>query len=57
VLNASGGLEKDKPASYAMELNFTAQVRMLEAVLPLMPAGSCVVFVTSGHVTFVGTTD
>jgi 3-oxoacyl-[acyl-carrier protein] reductase len=34
VLNASGGLEKDKPASYAMELNLTAQVRMLEAVLP-----------------------
>ena len=47
VLNASGGLEKGKPASYAMELNLTAQVRTLEAVLPLMQAGGCVVFVTS----------
>ena len=47
VLNASGGLEKGKPASYAMELNLTAQVRTLEAVLPLMPSGACVVFVTS----------
>ena len=26
ILNASGGLEKDKPDSYAMELNLTAQV-------------------------------
>jgi 3-oxoacyl-[acyl-carrier protein] reductase len=34
VLNASGGLEKDKPASYAMELNLAAQVRTVEAVLP-----------------------
>lgn len=47
VLNASGGLEKGKPASYAMELNLTAQLRTLEAVLPLMPNGACVVFVTS----------
>ncbi|MDP9009346.1 MAG: SDR family oxidoreductase [Pseudomonadota bacterium] len=54
VLNASGGLEKDKPASYAMELNLTAQVRVLEAMLPLMPAGSCVVFVTSHLAHFYG---
>jgi 3-oxoacyl-[acyl-carrier protein] reductase len=26
VLNASGGMEKDKPETYAMELNHTAQV-------------------------------
>jgi 3-oxoacyl-[acyl-carrier protein] reductase len=56
VLNASGGLEKDKPASYAMELNLTAQVRMLEAVLPLMPRGGCVVFVTSHLAHFYGRT-
>jgi 3-oxoacyl-[acyl-carrier protein] reductase len=54
VLNASGGLEKDKPASYAMELNLTAQVRVLEAVLPLMPRGGCIVFVTSHLAHFYG---
>ena len=54
VLNASGGLEKDKPESYAMELNLTAQVRTLEAALPLMPRGGCVVFVTSHLAHFHG---
>jgi 3-oxoacyl-[acyl-carrier protein] reductase len=54
VLNASGGLEKNKPASYAMELNLTAQVRMLEAALPLMHEGGCVVFVTSHLAHFYG---
>jgi 3-oxoacyl-[acyl-carrier protein] reductase len=54
VLNASGGLEKDKPANYAMELNLTAQVRTLEAVLPLMAAGGCVIFVTSHLAHFYG---
>jgi 3-oxoacyl-[acyl-carrier protein] reductase len=54
VLNASGGLEKDKPAGYAMELNLTAQVRTLEALLPLMPSGACVVFVTSHLAHFHG---
>jgi 3-oxoacyl-[acyl-carrier protein] reductase len=54
VLNASGGLEKDKPASYAMTLNLTAQVNTLEAALPLMPPGGCVVFVTSHWAHFYG---
>ena len=54
VLNASGGLEKDKPPSYAMELNLNAQVRTFEAVLPLMPRGGCVVFVTSHLAHFYG---
>jgi 3-oxoacyl-[acyl-carrier protein] reductase len=54
VLNASGGLEKGKPAAYAMELNLTAQVRMLEAALPLMREGGCVVFVTSHLAHFYG---
>jgi NAD(P)-dependent dehydrogenase (short-subunit alcohol dehydrogenase family) len=54
VLNASGGLEKGKPAAYAMELNLTAQVRMLEAALPLMPGGACVIFVTSHLAHFYG---
>jgi 3-oxoacyl-[acyl-carrier protein] reductase len=54
VLNASGGLEKDKPASYAMELNLTAQVRVLDAMLPMMPSGGCIVFVTSHLAHFYG---
>lgn len=54
VLNASGGLEKGKPATYAMELNLTSQVRTLEAVLPLMRSGGCVVFVTSHLAHFYG---
>ena len=54
VLNASGGLEKGKPASYAMELNLSAQVRTLESLLPLMPSGGCVVFVTSHLAHFYG---
>jgi NAD(P)-dependent dehydrogenase (short-subunit alcohol dehydrogenase family) len=54
VLNASGGLEKDKPASYAMQLNLTAQVRTLETMLPLMRSGGCVVFVTSHLAHFYG---
>jgi 3-oxoacyl-[acyl-carrier protein] reductase len=54
VLNASGGLEKGQPASYAMELNLSAQVRTLESLLPLMPTGGCVVFVTSHLAHFYG---
>jgi 3-oxoacyl-[acyl-carrier protein] reductase len=54
VLNASGGLEKDRPASYAMDLNLTAQVQTLSAALPLMPAGGCIVFVTSHWAHFYG---
>lgn len=54
VLNASGGLEKDKPDTYAMELNVTAQVRTLETALPLLPRGGCVIFVTSHWAHFYG---
>jgi 3-oxoacyl-[acyl-carrier protein] reductase len=54
VLNASGGLEKGKPASYAMELNLTAQMRTLDAVLPLMQSGGAIVFVTSHLAHFYG---
>ncbi len=54
VLNASGGLEKDKPESYAMQLNLTAQVQTLTAALPLMPKGGCIVFVTSHWAHFHG---
>jgi NAD(P)-dependent dehydrogenase (short-subunit alcohol dehydrogenase family) len=54
VLNASGGLEKDKPADYAMQLNLTAQVRLVDASLPLMPRGGRIVFVTSHMAHFYG---
>ncbi len=54
VLNASGGLEKDKPLDYAMNLNLTAQARLAELAQPLMATGSCVVFVTSHLAHFYG---
>lgn len=54
VLNASGGLEKDKPASYATDLNVSAQVNTLTAALPLMPRGGAIVFVTSHWAHFHG---
>jgi NAD(P)-dependent dehydrogenase (short-subunit alcohol dehydrogenase family) len=54
VLNASGGLEKDKSADYAMQLNLTAQVQLVDAALPLMPKGSRIVFVTSHMAHFHG---
>jgi NAD(P)-dependent dehydrogenase (short-subunit alcohol dehydrogenase family) len=54
ILNASGGLERDRPATYAMELNRDAQLRTLDAVLHLMPAGGRVVFVTSHWAHFYG---
>ncbi len=54
VLNASGGLEKEKPVDYAMQLNHTAQLRTVDVVLPLMPAGSTILFVTSHWAHFYG---
>ena len=54
ILNASGGLEKGKSAAYAMELNLTAQVRTLDAVLPLMRSGASIIFVTSHLAHFYG---
>ena len=54
VLNASGGLEQDKPADYAMQLNLTAQVNLVHGALPLMPRGSRIVFVTSHLAHFYG---
>jgi NAD(P)-dependent dehydrogenase (short-subunit alcohol dehydrogenase family) len=54
VLNASGGLENDKPADYAMRLNVKAQLDTVDAALRLMAAGSRIVFVTSHHAHFHG---
>ena len=47
ILNASGGLEKNVAPDYAMTLNLSAQVGLIEAALPLMTRGGRLVFVTS----------
>lgn len=50
VLNASGGLERDLLAEnpdYPMHINRDAQAALVEALQPLMPTGSTIVFVTS----------
>lgn len=54
ILNASGGLEKGKPPDYAMQLNLTAQMRVVDLALPLMPRGGRIVFVTSHMAHFYG---
>lgn len=54
VLNASGGLERDKPVDYALQLNQIAQERTVERALPLMQAGGQIVFVTSHLAHFYG---
>ncbi len=56
VLNASGGMEAGAQEDYALRLNRDAQVRVLEAAVPLMDAGSRVVFVTSHQAHFIGST-
>jgi 3-oxoacyl-[acyl-carrier protein] reductase len=57
VLNASGGMEQGMAEDYAMQLNRDAQVRVLQAALPLMAAGSRVVFVTSHQAHFIETVE
>jgi NAD(P)-dependent dehydrogenase (short-subunit alcohol dehydrogenase family) len=52
ILNASGGMERDVPADYAMRLNRDAQVRMVDLAAPIMPPGSRIVFVTSHQAHF-----
>jgi NAD(P)-dependent dehydrogenase (short-subunit alcohol dehydrogenase family) len=50
ILNASGGMERDALAAnpnYPMLINRDAQLALLDAVLPGMPEGGVVVFVTS----------
>lgn len=55
VLNASGGMESGLGEDYAMRLNRDAQVSVLDAALPLLGAGSRVVFVTSHQAHFIET--
>jgi NAD(P)-dependent dehydrogenase (short-subunit alcohol dehydrogenase family) len=50
VLNASGGLERDRLAEdpdYPMRINRDAQLAAIDHALPLLPAGASVVLVTS----------
>lgn len=54
ILNASGGLEKNKAQDYAMQLNAISQERLVELALPLMPRGARIVFVTSHLAHFHG---
>ncbi|KKI16834.1 MULTISPECIES: SDR family oxidoreductase [unclassified Leucobacter] len=56
VLNASGGMESGMAEDYALQLNRDAQLRVLDAALPLLGEGSRVVFVTSHQAHFINTT-
>lgn len=53
VLNASGGLELGAGPDYAMRLNRDAQLRLTDAVRPIMRPGGRIVFVTSHQAHFV----
>lgn len=55
ILNASGGLEKDKSEDYALTLNLTAQTATAHAGAELMTNGGRIVFVTSHWAHFYGT--
>lgn len=54
ILNASGGMEKDKLENYAMALNRDAQINVAKSAACLMPPGSRMVFVTSHWAHFYG---
>lgn len=54
ILNASGGLEKDKDSDYALKLNRDAQIDVLMRSVKLMKAGSKIIFVTSHLAHFYG---
>jgi NAD(P)-dependent dehydrogenase (short-subunit alcohol dehydrogenase family) len=54
ILNASGGMDRGRPAGYATELNEAAQLRLTRAALPFLPRGGRVVFVTSHLAHFYG---
>lgn len=56
VLNASGGMESNMAADYALTLNRDAQLNVLDQALPLLGEGSRVVFVTSHQAHFIRTT-
>ena len=51
VLNAAGGLERDKDDDYAEEINFRANMALVELFNPYMNEGSLIIFTQSmwGH--------
>ena len=57
ILNASGGLERDMPADYAMRLNRDAQLALARSAVEQMTPGGRIVFVTSHEAHFYGTGD
>ena len=54
ILNASGGLERDKAEGYAMTLNHDAQLQLAKLSIKLMRGGGRIVFVTSHWAHFYG---
>ncbi|MGW5572835.1 SDR family oxidoreductase [Nocardia thailandica] len=52
VLNASGGFEHGADPGYALRINRDAQVAVVTKLLPLIPAGGRIVFVTSHQAHF-----
>lgn len=54
ILNASGGLERDKAEDYAMKLNETAQIETAKLSASMMSSGGRIVFVTSHWAHFYG---
>jgi 3-oxoacyl-[acyl-carrier protein] reductase len=54
ILNASGGMEKNKSEDYAMVLNHDAQIELVKCAAAMMPAGARIVFVTSHWAHFYG---
>jgi NAD(P)-dependent dehydrogenase (short-subunit alcohol dehydrogenase family) len=52
ILNATGGLDMGADPGHAMRLNRDAQRRLTTLAMPLMPAGSRIVFVTSHQAHF-----
>lgn len=54
ILNASGGLERDRAEDYAMVLNRDAQLQMARLSTRLMPTHGRIVFVTSHWAHFYG---
>ena len=54
VLNASGGLERGAAPGYPMAVNRDAQLRLVRLLLPHMPTGARIVFVTSHQAHFHG---
>jgi 3-oxoacyl-[acyl-carrier protein] reductase len=54
ILNASGGLEKDRGEDYSMLLNCTAQLNLLKKSMPWLRPSGRAVFVTSHLAHFYG---